>query len=188
MFFRSPIPASSKVMGAMSLSTGTDSPVSAASSTFRELASSKRISAGTISPASKSTISPGTSSWDLMVSTLPFRRTLASGEAISFKASMASSALASWMTPMIAFKTTTKRIITASCHSWLAKRDTVAAAKRMIIIKSLNCSINFSNREECFSTSRALLPYSACLLATSAEESPVSTGLSTALSSWAISI
>lgn len=41
-------------------STGTDSPVSAASSIFIEADSITRASAGTVSPASRMTMSPGT--------------------------------------------------------------------------------------------------------------------------------
>ena len=148
MLWRSPIPAPSSEMTLMSLSTGTDSPVKAASSTLSELASIKRISAGTISPASNKTISPGTKSWGLTVMTLPSRRTRASGEAISLRASMASSALDSWTTPIMALSTTTRRMMTASCHSWLATKETAAAITRMIIMKSLNCSINFCKRVE----------------------------------------
>ena len=142
IFKRSPIPASLPDKSMISFSTGTDSPVKAASSTFKELASTKRISAGTTSPASNKTTSPGTKSKLLTVWTCPSRLTLASGEAISFKASIASSAFASWKTPIIAFKITTIKITTASAtpspSATPTNAETAAATKSTAIIKSLN--------------------------------------------------
>ena len=93
---RSPIPASSASSTDKSFSTGTDSPVSAASSILRELASKSRKSAGTTSPASKMTISPGTSSFESTSATCLSRRTRAAGLDIDLRASIASSALPSW--------------------------------------------------------------------------------------------
>ena len=62
MLMRSPIPTSLPSKTTNSFSTGTDSPVNAASSIFSELTSIKRISAGTTSPASNKSMSPGTNS------------------------------------------------------------------------------------------------------------------------------
>ena len=50
-----------------SFTTGCDSPVSADSSTCSSVISTNRRSAGTLSPASTSTMSPGTSSSDGIV-------------------------------------------------------------------------------------------------------------------------
>ena len=58
---RSPIPACRSTASAL-FSTGTDSPVRAASSTFSVRTPARRRSAGTLSPECSSTTSPGTSS------------------------------------------------------------------------------------------------------------------------------
>src|SRR5215467_9021609 len=60
MFARSPTVALADT-GSVDLSAGTDSPVSAASSVRRFFTSVRRRSAGTLSPDSSSTMSPGTS-------------------------------------------------------------------------------------------------------------------------------
>ncbi len=62
MFTRSPSGTSSAEIVAMSLSTGALSPVKPASSICNDAALISRPSAGTLSPASKVTMSPGTSS------------------------------------------------------------------------------------------------------------------------------
>ena len=62
MFVRSPIARVAPLRAAVIFSTGSDSPVSAASSTARSTASQTRPSAGTLSPAVSRTRSPGTSS------------------------------------------------------------------------------------------------------------------------------
>ena len=94
-FARSPNGKSVAAKVVATLSTGTDSPVSEASSICNEADSIIRISAGTMSPASKRTTSPVTNSVDLTDMSLPSRITLALGVDISFKALIASSALAS---------------------------------------------------------------------------------------------
>ena len=114
---RSPIPTSSPAGITKSLSTGTDSPVKADSSIFTVFTSNKRISAGTTSPASRITMSPTTISSPLTCSACPSRKTLATGEAIFFNASIASSAFDSWNTPRIAFSKTTAKMIMASVGS-----------------------------------------------------------------------
>ena len=100
-----------------SFSTGTDSPVSAASSIFNEAISIKRKSAGTTSPASSITISPGTRSVDFTELVCPSRKTLAFGVDISRKASIASSALDSCTTPITALMITTAKIMIESTTS-----------------------------------------------------------------------
>ena len=124
-----------------SFSTGTDSPVKAASSILMVFTSNNRISAGTTSPASKITISPTTISSPFTCRCSPSRKTVATGEAIFCNASIASSAFDSWITPTIAFKITTAKITIASvgsgAPSW-AKNEITAAASKTIIMKSLN--------------------------------------------------
>ena len=95
MFTRSPMPISPAGKIPISFSTGTDSPVKAASSIFNEAASNNRISAGTTSPASSITISPGTNSSLLIVNVCPSLKTVAFGVDICFNASIACSAFAS---------------------------------------------------------------------------------------------
>ena len=160
MFNRSPMAKSSAVNVSACFSTGTDSPVNADSSTFNDALSIKRKSAGTISPASKVTISPGTNSSLLTVLNSPSRKTVASGAAISFKALIASSALDSWNTPKTAFSTTTKRIITASTTSPV-KAAIKAATNKTMIMKSLNCAKNFCSIDVVFCWFKALWPYCA---------------------------
>ncbi|MND86212.1 hypothetical protein D3C80_781660 [compost metagenome] len=72
----------SPVRGRICLSTTVDSPVRIASSTRKLCASISRISAGILSPARSTIISPGTISVVGMVSCTPFRITRASLESI----------------------------------------------------------------------------------------------------------
>ena len=101
----------------ISFSAGTDSPVNAASSAFKDADSIRRQSAGTESPASRTTISPTTRSSFLMILMTPSRITLQVDAVISFKASIAFSALPSCTTPRIAFKRTTPMMIKNSASS-----------------------------------------------------------------------
>ncbi|MBA7663794.1 hypothetical protein ES703_71842 [subsurface metagenome] len=82
-------------IGSTSLSTGTDSPVSAASSALRFFTENRRKSAGTLSPPSSRTTSPGTVS---RVATIFFSLSLStvhSGTSIFFRASKEASAFPS---------------------------------------------------------------------------------------------
>ena len=79
----------------MNLLTGTDSPVSAASSIFRLALCMILPSAGTASPASSITTSPTTSSSLGMVTSFPSRSTCDTAADISCSASIAFSALLS---------------------------------------------------------------------------------------------
>ena len=90
--------------------TGTDSPVSDASSILRLIASIKRTSAGTLLPISRRTISPGTNSLEGILISMPFRKTNASGAAICFNASIAFSARYSCTNPKIALTKTIAKI------------------------------------------------------------------------------
>ena len=74
MHFWSPTPASAATESSL-FETGLDSPVSAASSTSRLAASMSLPSAGTLLPASSSTMSPGTRFMESMDSSLPSLRT-----------------------------------------------------------------------------------------------------------------
>ncbi len=117
MFFRS---ASGQSLGHKSsafFSTGADSPVSADSSARSSTLLIRRKSAGTRSPAFKTTKSPGTSSVLSTVWRFPPRTTLARGEDSFFSASMALSARSSCTVPITAFTTTMARMIMESTNS-----------------------------------------------------------------------
>ena len=114
MFRRSPNGALGENFASASFSTGTDSPVREASSAFRLKLSSKRASAGTMSPRLSCNMSPGTSSSDGNTTCFPARMTVAFGDDSFFSASMAFSALLSCTTPTTAFSTTMKRMMTES--------------------------------------------------------------------------
>ena len=121
MFLRSPsgtssVPAASSIALAC-FSTGTDSPVSAASSIFIVALSSTRQSAGTESPASSMITSPGTSSALGRCTSLPSRSTLDCAALISCRASRASSLLASWTTPSTELTITTNMMMATSAKS-----------------------------------------------------------------------
>ena len=80
----------------VSLATGVLSPVSGASSVRRLAPSMMRASAGILSPASISTMSPGTISWVATRWRSPSRTTVASGAARAISARTDFSARASW--------------------------------------------------------------------------------------------
>ncbi len=106
--------AASAATAAVSFSTGTDSPVSAASLILRFFSCISRRSAGTRAPDSSSTMSPGTSRAASISWRSPPRSTVARLASIACTASSACSALPSWMKPISAFTSTTPMITPAS--------------------------------------------------------------------------
>ncbi len=145
MFFRSPRDISfcfPRCKTSKILSTGTLSPVRAASSIFRLALSKILASAGIESPASKRITSPTTRSSLLTTCGLPSRITLELAADIACKASIAFSALLSWYTPRIEFITTTPKIMITSANDSLAitavAADIRAATNRMMTIGSLS--------------------------------------------------
>ena len=98
MPWRSPSGASAAT-GSRSLATGRLSPVRAASSISRVAAAMIRPSAVTRSPASKATMSPGTSSSAGTSTSSPSRRTRAFTTIIFWSAATAAAALPSWFSP-----------------------------------------------------------------------------------------
>ncbi len=137
MLVRSPSAESPDSSGSTCLSTGRDSPVSAASCTLRRAASTRRRSAGTMFPASSSTRSPGTRSRAATSRTCPSRMTRACGAPRRRSAAMVRSARYSWTNPMMAFRTTMTTMAMASCGSPTAPA-TAAAARSTTIMKSVN--------------------------------------------------
>ena len=107
MSIRSPS-AASAATASTCLGVGTLSPVSADSSISRVAAVRMRASAGTRSPASMLTMSPGTS-WSIGISaSSPFRRTLALTTIIFWRAEALASALPSWFIAIQALKTVSR--------------------------------------------------------------------------------
>ncbi len=100
-----------------SFSTGSDSPVSADSSTWSSASRINLRSAGSLSPASTSTTSPGTSLSEGTCRWRPSRSTRASVCTIDRSASRADSALDSWMNPTTVLTTTTPKMTEASTYS-----------------------------------------------------------------------
>jgi len=99
MSVRSPSGVSAPATGSVPLATGRLSPVSADSSTSSVAAFSSRPSAGTISPASIATISPGTSRSAGISASWPSRLTLALMITIFCRAETAAVAFPSWCRP-----------------------------------------------------------------------------------------
>ncbi len=128
MFSRS-ASAASALSGSTCFSTGTDSPVSAASAICRSRHRTSLRSAGTLSPDWRSTTSPGTIPTESIRVFCPPRITVASVTSVLPKASIAWSALPSWRKPTIALTSTTPRITAASIHSSSAAVTTVATSR-----------------------------------------------------------
>ena len=105
MSLRSPSGVSSPDTGAVPLDTGRLSPVSADSATSSVAARSSRPSAGTMSPASIATMSPGTSCSAGSSASAPSRLTRAVTIIIFCSAATAAAALPSWRRPSTALNT-----------------------------------------------------------------------------------
>ena len=136
MFLRSPTRASCRI-GASSLVTGNDSPVSGASSHWMEWFSTSRASAGILSPASITSTSPGTSSLDATSSSAPPRSTVIIGVNMLFSASRARSARYSCTKPSTAQNMMITRMMAASMYS-PTKAESRVATIRMTMRMFLN--------------------------------------------------
>ena len=122
-----------------SLLTPTDSPVNKDSSITIPVPSINSPSAGILSPASNTTISPIVKYFELITLILPSLYTLQVGAAISFSASNDFSVLNSWKNPRSAFTITIISIVIASAVSPI-KPDIIVAPISTHTIKSLNCA------------------------------------------------
>ncbi len=120
-------------------SEGTDSPVSAASSIARLFATRNRPSAGNLSPGSRSTMSPGTTSAAGTSRRASSRRTRTTSSSRAASAAMAASARLSCAKPNAAFTSRTTRITIGSLRSPTAA-DTAAAPSRTYTRALLNWS------------------------------------------------
>ena len=133
MFERSPSAASASGRAAAALPIGALSPVRAASCVSRVAEWMIRPSAGTMSPASTCTMSPGTTSSAGTSATEPSRTTRACGTCMLASASMLARAFSSWRDP----STTFSRISSATMmpvDTWpMATLTTVTAISMMFI-------------------------------------------------------
>ncbi len=125
------------VTGSTLLDTGVLSPVRPASSISSVAATRTRPSAGTLSPASKLTMSPGTRSSAGTSSTWPSRLTLAVMISICRSAATLSAALPSWFRPITALSTVRPRMTIPVETSCSATMLTTAAPTRTSCIRSL---------------------------------------------------
>ncbi len=123
-------------MASVILVMGSLSPVRCASSTSSVFASMTRASAGRISPASKTMMSPGTMNLEAMISVSPSRRTRNCGERIFFSSSTARSALPSCIIPIMVLMRITPMMAKPSMKSFMTKEKT-DAAKRIRTIGSM---------------------------------------------------
>lgn len=119
-------------------SVRTDSPVRADSSTHSACASTRRPSAGTREPASRSTRSPATSSCEAIPAAPPSRTTPTVGIVMACSEAIDLSARYSWRNPIHAFSTTTPTMTSDSVTSPSAA-DSTAAAMSSRIIADLSC-------------------------------------------------
>lgn len=139
-------------------STCVDSPVKTASSVLRSTTSISLLSAGTRSPDSKSTMSPGTTSLAGMLTSFPYLIKRAWGAVSFFMASIAFSERYSWMKPMIELRTTMADIVMASTVSPRTK-DMAVAISSMITKMSLNWFRKIWRAEVLFFSISSLGPY-----------------------------
>ncbi len=158
ILIRSPMPAFGSCIGSVPFSTGTDSPVRADSSVVRFTASISLPSAGTKSPSSIRTMSPGTSSEAGRFCGCPSLSTLACGELSLRRAAKDFSAFLSCHTPKMALVITIKRITTASVTS-LTRYEIRAAANRSRISGSVSCRHSMANTVGPFCSASSFGPY-----------------------------
>ncbi|KKR95889.1 MAG: hypothetical protein UU48_C0040G0003 [Candidatus Uhrbacteria bacterium GW2011_GWF2_41_16] len=130
------------------------------------------ISAGTTLPASRITKSPGTTSFDEIEIMLPSRITAAVGEAIIFNASIAFSALYSWINPITAFMITITTMAIVSTASPITP-EIIAAMISIMIMKSMNWAISIPRGPFFFASFNSLGPYSRSLRFISPWERPL---------------
>ena len=145
-----------------------------ASSTSRMASSKITASATTLSPASRTKISPTTTSSDLMTWMSPFRSTFVTGEVIFFKASRSFRVLPSWNTLNNAFPNTIKKTTTTSTYivmisvrsalfctvSKIAKiKEMIAEIINKMFKGSINCFKKRMKGPGGFFSSKTLAPY-----------------------------
>ena len=157
MFFWSPRATWTASITSAVFSTPSLSPVRELSFTLREKFSKMRPSATTMSPASSSTMSPGTTWAEGITVRTPSRSTLALGADMAFRLSRDFSALKCWTVPSTALRSSTAKMTTVLSPS-PETRETRAATIRMTTSRSLNCSKNTCTPVFFFPSARAFLP------------------------------
>ncbi len=143
--------------GSLCFDVGTDSPVKVDSSTLKELAETRRPSAGTLSPASRMTKSPGTRAWAGIFCHSPSRTTLQWGAVSFFRASKERSARYSWTKPSTALRRTIARMARASTTS-PSRAETPVETRSTKTMKSLNWFTNSASGDTFFPSTRRLGP------------------------------
>ena len=172
MSVRSPSGASVCVTVSALFATGMLSPVSADSSTSSVAALSSRPSAGTTSPASIATMSPGTScSAGTSTSSSP-RRTFALTIIIFCSAATAVAALPSWLRPRTALNSVRKSRTRPVPSSWSGQMLPIPATSRTICIGSRYWRTNACQRGSVSAATKALAPYFSSRVDASAGASP----------------
>ena len=179
MLVRSPGASPASDNGCVFFSTGCDSPVSMDSSTCSCALCSRRRSAGTTAPASRLTMSPGTSPAAGIDRCAPSRRTCAWGAASWRSAAMAFSARYCCTTPITAFNDTMTRMAMASWGSPINPAIS-AAISRIWIIRSRNWPSSMPPMLRRRPSGRVLGPCFCRRKAASALASPVSAAVSRA--------
>ena len=135
MFVRSPSAASAVSRVATPFATGALSPVRAASCVSQVAERISRPSAGTRSPASTWTMSPGTTSSAGMSTSWPSRTTRLCGTCSLESASTLARAVISWRVPRVRLRTT-RRATTRAVENSPMTRLTIATATSMRFIGS----------------------------------------------------
>ena len=172
MSTRSPSGTSLPGTGSTRLATGVLSPVSPASSISSVAATRTRPSAGTLSPASKLTTSPGTRSSAGTSTIWPSRLTAAVMINICRSAATLSAALPSWCRPITALSTVRPRMTSPVETSWSATMLTTAAPTRTSCIRSRYWRRNARHAGSLASSASLLGPYCCRRWVTAAELRP----------------
>ncbi len=159
MSTRSPSGMSSPTTGSTLFGTGVLSPVRPASSISSVATTSTRPSAGTLSPASNPTMSPGTSSSAGTSCTCPSRLTLAVMINICFRAATLSAALPSWCRPINALKIVKATSTQAVDQSWMPITATTAVPRSTSCIRSSYCRRNAFHAGSLASSASLFGPY-----------------------------
>ena len=171
MLVWSPRPTSAEASGLASLAIGALSPVSAASCASRVADRTIRPSAGTMSPASTWTMSPGTTCVAAIIVTSPSRTTRACGTCRSARALTLARAVSSWRVPSPTFSRMSNATM-IPVESSPITRLTITTAISMMFIGSRSCCSAMAQAEGGFSAAISFAPYVESRLAASLPASP----------------